>query len=259
MNQQANFNLYSCYYDAFYNDKNYSQESAAAVNLIREFSPSAKTILELGCGTGNHANFLVEGGFHITGVERSEEMVALAKGKAITNFEPIISDIRDFDLKRNFDVALSLFHVISYLTSNTDLISCFTCVNHHLTKGGLFIFDAWYSPAIYHQHPETRIKRKTLGGFELTRLAEPMHFTDRNVVDVNYEIIIRNKETDITQVVNEKHSMRYFSIPEIELLAQLTGFQLMFVQELLSGQKPSANTWASCFVLKKNRDVQYTC
>src|SRR5690349_15233529 len=113
MSQPTNFNLYSRYYDAFYEEKNYEQETDAVISLITTANSSASTILELGCGTGNHAKFLSAAGFHITGVEKSEEMVSLAKGKAIENFEPVVSDIRSFNLKRKFDVALSLFHVIS--------------------------------------------------------------------------------------------------------------------------------------------------
>jgi SAM-dependent methyltransferase len=259
MNQVSNFELYSRYYDAFYDDKSYAEESACVSKLIRKFRPSAQTILELGCGTGNHAEFLGKEGFQIKGLERSEEMVSLARAKTIANFEPVVSDIRKFDLKRRFDVAISLFHVISYLTTNDDLISCFRSVNAHLEIEGVFIFDAWYSPAIFNLLPETRIKRKTSGNLELTRLAEPTSYTDRNTVEVNYEIIIRNTDTGDTQIIREQHTMRHFSIPEIELLAEFTGFEIVTVQDLLSGNKPSIDSWATCFVLKKNRESRHTC
>jgi predicted TPR repeat methyltransferase len=255
MKQAANFKAYSQYYDAFYQDKNYGEEAACVADLIHKLHPTAKTILELGCGTGNHARFLSQLGFRTTGLEKSEEMVTLAKEKNISGFEPIVADIRRFQLPQKFDVAISLFHVISYLNLNRDLVSCFQCVNAHLKEEGLFVFDAWYSPAIYHQRPEKRVRQLSSGDLEMTRQAEPVSHINQNVVDVGYQILIRDTTTNHTEIIQEQHSMRHFSVPEIELLAEFTGFTLVGVQELLSGNEPGIDSWGICFVLKKNRDL----
>lgn len=251
MDTVANFKTYSRYYDAFYNDKPYGEEAACVADLIHNHQPAATNVLELGCGTGNHAVFLAESGFAVTGLERSGEMVALAKAKAIRSFEPVVGDIRAFSLGKAFDAAVALFHVISYLTLNRELISCFRCVNDHLNAGGLFIFDAWYSPAVHHQQPATRVKRRAVDGLEITRLAEPVLRVNANTVDVNYEVLLRNTATRHTEVVREQHLMRHFSIPEIDMLAEMTGFETISVQDLLSGEQPGTHTWGVCFVLKK--------
>ena len=140
-----NFNdNYSRYYDMLYKDKNYKAESDYIISLIRSVSPNAKNIIELGCGTGNHANFLCKNGFKVLGLERSLEMVELAKAKSIEGFTPVVADIEKYNVAEKFDVALSLFHVVSYLTSNKSLISCFKSTAEHLNHGGVFIFDVWY-------------------------------------------------------------------------------------------------------------------
>ena len=256
--ESAPFNGYSQYYDAFYSDKDYSGEVDRIVSIIRSIHPTAQSMLELGCGTGNHAAFLSQAGFRTTGIDRSDEMVRVASAKSIENFRPIVADIRNFHVGQKFDVSISLFHVISYLTANRDLISCLRSVNNHLRKDGLFLFDAWYSPAIHHQKPEARTKYCVKGHLELERLAEPVSDINRNVVDVHYKISVKDTITNNTKVINENHSMRHFSIPEIELLAELTGFQLVDVQELLTGKEPRLDSWAICFVLKKSREP-YTC
>jgi SAM-dependent methyltransferase len=255
MTEIANFKAYSQYYDALYRDKDYAIEAERVKELIVKFYPAAKTVLELGCGTGNHAGFFSQMGLATTGLERSEEMIALAKAKKILNFEPTLADIKSFDLKRKFDIAVSLFHVISYLNKNEELISCFQCVNAHLEPGGLFIFDAWYSPAIYHDKPEKRVKQLSTSHMDITRHAEPSLLINQNVVDVAYEILVRDKATDQSEIIREQHSMRHFSIPEIALLATFTGFELLNVRELLSGATPSSDSWAICFVLKKLCDI----
>ncbi len=245
-------NNYSRYYDLLYKDKDYKAEAEYISRLIRSVRPGSENIIELGCGTGNHALLLCKDGFEVTGLERSAGMVAIAKAKGINGFTPIVADIIKFELSQKFDVALSLFHVVSYLATNDVLISCFHKVNNHLNTGGIFIFDIWYSPAVYHQKPETRIKRIEDGTYNITRLAEPEIHYNENIVDVNYEIIIQNKITQLTEVYKEKHPMRHFSIPEIELLATITGFKIIRSEEFLTGRQPGNDTWGVCFVLQKN-------
>lgn len=252
MENNINFNCnYSQYYDLLYKDKDYQSESNYVLDLINRFTCNANNLIELGSGTGNHAYFLCKSGLSVTGLERSAEMVKISKEKNISNFYPTIADIIDFNLTQKFDVAISLFHVISYLNNNNELISCFNNVCKHLNTDGIFIFDVWYSPAVYVQKPETRIRRISNDNFEIIRIAESNLDSARNVVDVHFEIIITNKESNVQELYQENHPMRHFSIPEIELLAKQTGFSLLAAEEFLSGSMPGVNTWGVCFILKK--------
>lgn len=247
----ANFSTYSRYYDLLYKDKNYKAESDYIYSLINTLSPDTKTIIELGCGSGSHAQFLCKQNVTVTGIERSTEMVDIALQKNIAGFTPIVGDISTFILNQQFDAAISLFHVISYLTHNDDLIKCFKNVHQHLNTNGIFIFDVWYSPAVYVQKPETRIKRMEDDLIKVTRIAESTMHTDTNVVDVNFEVHIQDKQTGKSEMLQETHPMRHFSIPEIELLAKHTGFTILRQEEFLTGNKPSDQTWGVCFVFQK--------
>jgi SAM-dependent methyltransferase len=218
--------------------------------LIRSVHPNATHILELGCGTGKHAEIFCRNGFSVTGVERSADMVALASAKDIPGFQPVVADITSYQLEQKFDVAISLFHVVSYLTTNRMLLDCFTRTSAHLQKGGVFFFDVWYTPAVSQQQPETRIKRLHTQTAEITRLAEPVILPNKNVVEVNYEIIVRHTD-GYAEILNEVHPMRHFSWPEIELLALQTGFSLFHAEEFGSGNEPGQDTWGVCFLLKK--------
>jgi SAM-dependent methyltransferase len=246
-----NFQLYSAYYDLLYRDKDYAAEAAYIDSLLKKFSPGASSLVELGCGTGNHAEHLCAKGYSVTGLERSADMVELALQKNIKGFNPVVKDITHFELPEEFDAAISLFHVISYLTGNEALLSCFRSVHRHLKPGGLFIFDIWYSPAVYAQKPETRIKRLENDTVKVTRLAEPVMHINRNVIDVNYEIIMRDSATQQTEIFRETHPMRHFSIPEIALLANQTGFELAGHEEFLTGHTSGSDTWGVCLILKK--------
>lgn len=247
----SNFNKYSRYYDLLYKDKNYTSEAEYVLNLAKNYNKECNKFLELGCGTGNHAAVLCNKGFSVVGLERSEEMVALAKQKNISNFNPQVADITNFNINEKFDVALSLFHVISYLTDNEQLINCFNTVHQHLNINGIFIFDVWYSPAVYIQKPETRVKRISDEQIDVTRIAESTVYYNKNVVDVNYTIFIQDKATKITEVHHETHPMRHFSINEIKMLADFIGFDFVKAEEFLTANKTSENTWGVCMVLRK--------
>ncbi|MES2431372.1 MAG: class I SAM-dependent methyltransferase [Bacteroidota bacterium] len=246
-----NFNSYSKYYDLLYKDKDYESESAYVEGLVKTYQPNAKNILELGCGTGNHAAILCRSGYDVTGLERSADMVELANKKGIPNFHPRVADIIDFKVGEKFDVAISLFHVLSYLTDNKDLLSCFKAVYDHLNLNGIFVFDVWYTPAVYVQQPLTRVKRISNNEIEVTRIAESDINYNSNTVDVNYQIIIKDISSGQMEVHNEKHPMRHFSIPEIEVLAVATNFEVIKTEEFQTHNSPGSNTWGVCFVLKK--------
>lgn len=247
----TNFNLYSKYYDLLYKDKDYEAEAGYVADTIKELIPDAESILELGCGSGSHAEFLCKEGFVVTGIERSEPMLNAAQSKNIKGFSCIQSDIACYQLDKKFDVAISLFHVLNYLTTNEDLFKCFKLTNQHLVDGGIFLFDIWYSPAVYLQKPETRIKRMQDTDTEIVRIAESTMVVNSNVVEVNFEVMIKDRHTGKTDVLKEKHPMRHFSRPEIELFASQTGFELVRIEEFLSRNEPGSDTWGICCVLKK--------
>lgn len=246
-----NFYKYSQYYDLLYNDKDYKAESGYINNLIETYFPQAKSILELGSGSGSHAVYLSAFGHKISGIERSREMASISKQKNIKNFNVIEGDISNTKLSQKYDVAISLFHVISYLTDNNSLISCFQNTYNHLNNNGIFIFDVWYSPAVYYLKPETRIKRFENEEIKVTRISEPSIEFDKNIVEVNFESIIEDKISKNINVIKECHPMRHFSIPEMELIATMTSFDIIKVEEFLTGELPSEKTWGVCFVLRK--------
>jgi SAM-dependent methyltransferase len=246
------FQAYSHYYEALYKDKNYEEEAIYVINLIRSITPKAIRLLELGCGTGKHAEFFCLNGFSVLGLDQSENSISIAKEKKITHFQAMVSDISSYQLDEKFDVAISLFHVLSYLTTNEKLISCFLTTYRHLERGGLFLFDIWYTPAVYHQQPETRIKRIKIDKLSITRLAEPVIEYNTNVVKVHYEVIVKDHTSGQTDSIIEQHSMRHFSWPEIELLASQTGFSVIHAEEFGTGKTPGKETWGVCFILQKN-------
>jgi SAM-dependent methyltransferase len=250
----SNFSNYSKYYDLLNKGKDYGAECDYIVEQVQKYKPNSIDFLELGCGSAEHAFHLSKKGYRITGIERSPGMIESAKSKGILNFEVSEGDATNFSLDKHFDCCLSLFHVISYITDTKDLISCFKHVSSHLKPGGLFMFDIWYAPAVLSVKPENRIRRFENDEVSIVRFAEPTLHTSKNVVDVNFELHIYDKIQKIKEVINEVHPMRYFSIPEIDMLVSYNGFEMLAVEEYLTGNEVSSDSWGVFFILKKKNE-----
>ena len=242
---------YSKYYDVLYKDKNYHAEVDFIVSLIRKHNPNAKTILNLGCGTGAHDIFLAEAGYDVVGVDLSQEMLNVARNKN-PNCSYHLGDARNVNLNKKFDVVISLFHVLSYQTSNQDVLDFMKTISIHMNNEGCAIFDYWYGPTVLSVKPEKRTKNFESEELKVVRNA----FTDvdyvKNVATVNYDINITDKKNGNVINLQEKHPMRYFFSPELEYINALTGFKTRahHAWESLNAA-PSENIWAAYSVLSK--------
>lgn len=244
------FDAYSRYYDLLYRDKDYAAEADYLDCLLQRHSISGRNLLEFGSGTGRHGRLLAARGYRITGIERSAEMVAQAMPSE--GFACRQGDIRTVQLGRTFDAVLSLFHVISYQIANDAVRAVFARAAEHLRPGGLFVFDVWYSPAVYTQRPAVRVKRLEGDGIRVTRIAEPRIHSNENRVDVNYSLFVEDLATGAVQTLTETHPMRHFSLPELDLLAEQAGFERLAAESFLTGEPPSEDTWGLCVVLRKS-------
>ncbi len=216
------FNHYARYYDLLYHDKDYAAEAEYVASHIKRENPNSRTILELGCGTGAHAEFFASLGFTVVGVDISPTMLIEAEKrksrlpiKIADRLNFIQGDVRTIRTGEQYDAVVSLFHVVSYQTSNADLQSIFATAAVHLKPQSLFLFDFWYGPAVLIQKPEIRIKRLEDNTIKVTRIAEPLLFFNENLVDVKYSIFIQNKITGEIEQLQENHIMRYLFYPEL--------------------------------------------
>jgi SAM-dependent methyltransferase len=250
------FDVYARYYDLLYRDKDYAGEAEYVATHIRKQVPQAKRILELGCGTGAHAAHLARLGYTVHGVDMSETMLALAETRKATLPQEVaarlsfgLGDVRTVRTGETYDAVISLFHVMSYQTTNDDLQAAFATAKSHLTPTGLFLFDCWYGPAVLTDPPVVRVKRLEDDEIEVLRIAEPVMHCNENVVDVNYQVMITEKATGNLEQIREVHRMRYLFIPEIYALAQRNELDVVLTHEWMSNLKAGRDSWGICIGL----------
>jgi SAM-dependent methyltransferase len=246
---------YSRYYDLLYRDKDYSAEALYISQLIKSRAPDAVSIMEIGCGTGAHAAELAELGYTVDGVDMSAGMLEAAGARA-RDLRPDLQsklsftqgDARSVRLEKKFDVVISLFHVMSYQTSNADLAAAFQTAKEHLKAGGLFVFDCWYGPAVLRQWPATTKKHLSDDDTIVDRIAEPVIHANTNVVDVNYTVTVTDRATGTVEELRETHHMRYLFSPEIEAALDAAGMELLDSRAWMSDERPGFDSWGACFV-----------
>lgn len=127
--------VYEAMYDTFIN---YLDEYQTYSQILDE--AGKKSLMELGCGTGNLAKHFQEAGFQYQGLDFSPQMINLAQKKnPDSKFR--VGDMRNFQLKERVSGVLMAGRTISYLLRNQDLNATFSSVWTNLEPGGIFCFD----------------------------------------------------------------------------------------------------------------------
>jgi SAM-dependent methyltransferase len=226
------FKQYAEYYDALYEEKDYAAECTFLEAVVAKYAGQpVQSILDLGCGTGEHVFQLARRGYTVCGVDQSVEMLAIAQkklpqqpgGEKVTLRQ---GDIRTIDLKIKFDLVISMFAVMSYMATNNDIQKAFKTARRHLLPGGLFIFDAWYGPGVLTDPPIDRYKIVQKENKRIIRFAHPIMDVTRQTVDVNYKLITLEGEKLVSEV-DEVHTMRFFFPQEINFHLQSAGFEVL--------------------------------
>jgi len=239
MNQKnVLYHKFAQYFDIIYADKDYEKECDFIESIIQahNFSPNCSMkILDIGCGSGEHAIILNKKGHLMTGIDLSETMISKAREKSDglnINFQHM--DMTKFLLKEKFDVCTCLFCGICYLSGINDLENTLKCVKESLQPSGLFIFDFWNGLAVTSQKPSTRIKDvKYSDNNRIIRIAEPELNLTRQVCNIKYHCLVIEGEKLVDEF-EEIHPIRFFFPREIEGYLENNGFKVIKICSFLN-------------------------
>jgi trans-aconitate methyltransferase len=134
-------------YDVIYAFKDYAGEALKIRQVITRERPGAKTILDIACGTGEHARLLAPA-FEVDGIDVEPKFVEMARTKNPAGAFSV-ADMRAFQLNKRYDVVQCLFSSIGYLLTPEDIIAALTCFRAHLAPGGVILVEPWLSPLAY--------------------------------------------------------------------------------------------------------------
>jgi SAM-dependent methyltransferase len=248
------FNISAKYYDYIYKKKKYLKET----NFVSQFFPSNKkklNILDLGMGTGNHLINLIKKGHKVDGVELSSDMIRLAKEKVkkkniYKNYKFYNDDIVRFKGKKNnYDIALSLFHVLNYINDYNALEKFFSNIHNTLKDSGIFLFDCWNNEIVKKKKLKNTKKIIFFKNYKIIRNGNIVRKV-KSKIEVSYTFRIY-KKNKLIDIFYEKHNLCSFTKSQI-LKATKNKFLLINNCTWFNEKKsPSTNDFSSFFIFKK--------
>jgi 2-polyprenyl-3-methyl-5-hydroxy-6-metoxy-1,4-benzoquinol methylase len=138
---------YAKVYDKFHASKNYQAEIEGIINLLPKSSVDVLSfnVLDYGCGTGKFSNVLSERGWNVTGYDISTAMLDIARSQ----FSSIRFTNNLVKYESKFDLAFSLFDVLSYQTTMSDATLMIEQIRDTMKKNSPLVLDTWQKKVFF--------------------------------------------------------------------------------------------------------------
>lgn len=201
------YDAFAYAYDQALGRKFFSVVSKLLDELLARYPASARTHLDLACGTGLAAAYFTRKGFQSVGVDGSLPMLALARTRASV----VAGDLRELPLRGSFGRITCLYDSLNHLLEKSDLVAAFEGAADLMDAESLFFFDM--------NHPQIYPKVWGLKDPFISRGADHhleidtafSSFTRRGVGKVSGWAIVDGKRIDI----DETHQQRAYGENEI--------------------------------------------
>jgi SAM-dependent methyltransferase len=187
------------------------------VDRLAEYAGNGRA-LEFAIGTGRVAVPLAERGVPVTGIELSGPMIDQLRGKVDEERIPVVvGDMATARAPGEYTLVYLVFNTISNLLTQAEQVACFQNAARHLTPGGRFVIELWV--------PELR--KLPPGQHAAVWQSEP-GYIGLDTYDVVQQQIVSHHfhfgGGKQAQLFRSPH--RYIWPAELDLMAQLAGFQL---------------------------------
>ncbi|MDA1047348.1 MAG: class I SAM-dependent methyltransferase [Verrucomicrobia bacterium] len=243
------FGEFAKYYDLVHEKKDYEQESSYIHGLIQKHKPDAKTILDIGCGTGNYAFAMHELGYRVSGVDSSSQMIEIAKGKLSEEARETSSPsffcgrMEAYKTPAKSDAVICLFFSLCYQTTDDLIFESLSRFKDQMKEDGILIFDFWNKAGVLSERPNLKIQKYTAEGLEITKLVEPTLDTSVDCVGIDYTFYVENERGSISKF-KEFHKVRYLCPELLERFLEKLNFQVEIVEGWMTNQKLKTNEWS---------------
>ncbi|WP_017728430.1 class I SAM-dependent DNA methyltransferase [Halalkalibacterium ligniniphilum] len=240
-------------YDVLMEDAPYEQWVAFVEENVQVHEISGRSLLDLGCGTGQLLLPLLEAGYDVTGVDISANMLAVAKEKLLqAGYDPLLvqRDMRELSDLGSFDVITAFCDSLNYLQTENDVERTFSQVHEQLKAGGLFMFDV---------HSVSKVMKGFVGqtfaddGEEISYIWRSFHGEWDASVEHELSFFVK-KEEGLYERFDELHVQRTYPIKQYIQWLKQAGFTVLNVTADFSKELPTEHSERIFFVAKKEGD-----
>ncbi len=200
------------------------------ISLIRSliFNKKNPSLLDLGCGTGEHLERLTRFGINCTGLDNSQDMLEVAADRQSSKIRFMKQDIRSFDFYEEFDMVVSLFGSFDYLLKDEDVDRAFWNTWRAMKPGGMGLFEIWNAlpVRIIQKKPVSKVSSTESNGTIVER-ERGFHLIvngEKTIVEVNYRYHIHDNNG--SHIIEDQHVMRAYNLEEISAFIRENGFTI---------------------------------
>ena len=259
MKSKAPFDAYADFYDLLYKNKDYKGESAYIDQLMSKFLKSDRkkaSLLDLACGTGRHLQELYKVGYrNLSGSDISKPMIEIAVKGAAEKGQDIRFHNYSFQksnkIAKKFDVVISMFSAVNYITTYADQCKTLSNVHGLLNKNGLFIFDYWNGCAVTDHFSPVKVLRKKNGDSEIIRISETSLDLINQEATIKFTCNYMKKDKRKLQF-EETHRLHYYYFSEMKNLLESNSFEIVHISPFMQIDKAlSPNDWNVNVIVRK--------
>ncbi len=215
------------YYDIAFGWDHQAEVDFLAAAFAANAEGDVKSVLELGCGTGQWLLELSRRGYLVAGVDISRDMLEFARAKLAEvglTAELFLKDMAEFSLYRRFDAAICMLATFSYLYPDERVRSHFRSVAQHLRPGGVYVIDLAIVPA--GGQPEAAAqewssRRDQVSIHARWELIGPWDPASRTTSE---RLTLRGEERGWQRVWEQESLLKMYSLPEISAAAKEDGY-----------------------------------
>ncbi|WP_319204179.1 methyltransferase domain-containing protein [uncultured Ilyobacter sp.] len=222
-------------YDKFMELADYDEWHDFVSYVIEGNNPGGKTLLDLGCGTGEVLKRFLEE-YECTGVDISEDMLLVTREKLndLGKDVPLLcQDMKELSLDKKYDIVISLFDTVNHLVSIGDLEKLFERIKIHLNTKGIYIFDVVDRNFMDEMFPD---------GFfidqreDMTVIWE--HYFEDQLDCIETTFFVEEKE-GLYKKYREKHIKKIYTHKEIQEAAEKSGLHVenIYEESSLAGER----------------------
>lgn len=243
--------IFSRFYDEIYQHLRDGVDNEFFLEHIRN---TKGKVLEIGVGTGRFFIDAMKTGADIYGIDISENMLDILKGKLNKDQLHRISkqSIVDFSFDNKFDLIVAPFRVIMHVLDKNDQIDALNNIYEHLKNGGKCIFDTFVpdmKQLISGLNNVTDFEDEYEKGKKLKRIVSTNPDLINQVINVHFRI--EWEEDDKLKFEDWELPMRFFFRFELEHLIERSHFRQYEILGDYDGGKLDENSKEFIVVCKK--------
>jgi len=245
-----NYSKFAKYYDVLENEEINKDFNNLLDRILKKHD--VKTILDITCGTGFQASFLVKQGYEVTASDLNKEMLEEAKKK----YPEIKIGWHQGDMREvnygEFDAVISINNAVAHLNKE-EFEKAVKNIKKNLKQGGIWIFDIFnreFFKEKFVKHKFIDVAKEVDKG-KFVRFNHNTYDYDKGIMNVNQEINIQVSMDQPIEIIKESWDMQMYSKEQLKEIFERNRFEVEISNT--KGEELDENNSPSILIIAKKK------